>query len=284
MSSLSKLIRVDSHQHFWELERGDYHWLNSEPQILKRDFLPAELELVIGQSNIDYTITVQAAETVEETEYILQLAEQNNFIAGVVGWVDMNLSSSIGVLERFAGHSKFLGIRPVIQGIADPNWILNAELDPVFKWLIDNDLTFDALIKPAQLDALHILLLRYPELRVVIDHCAKPEIALNRVSPWLEKMQKISEDSTAFCKLSGLLTEAGEYCTYENLYPYMSQIVESFGAKRVMWGSDWPVCTLAASYVEWINYTEIFLNGFSLEDQASIWGGSAAEFYKLKFN
>jgi L-fuconolactonase len=278
---LSNIVRVDSHQHFWKLDRGDYDWLNAEPASLKRDFLPHDLQFLLNQNAVDYTVIVQAAETVEETDYILELAEAHSFVAGVVGWVDMNLPGTLEVLERLKQHPKLLGIRPVIQGIADPDWMLKPELDPVFKWLIDNDRSFDALVKPVHLDALYILLQRYPELRVVIDHGAKPDIASDTFNPWAEKIQKISEDSTAFCKISGLVTEAGANVSYEKLYVYMNHLASCFGAQRLMWGSDWPVCTLAATYSEWVEYMNNFLSEFSVEEGKAIWGGNAISFYKL---
>ncbi len=278
---MNNTLRVDSHQHFWKLDRGDYHWLDAEPASLKQDFLPQDLQPLLSKNAVDYTVIVQAAETVEETDFILDIADKHAFVAGVVGWVDMNLPSSLKVLERLHQHKKLKGIRPIIQGIADPNWMLKPELDSIFKWLIDKDLTFDALVKPVHLDALYILLKRYPELRVVVDHGAKPDIANDVFNPWAEKIQKISEDSTAFCKISGLVTEAGKNVSYESLYPYMNHLANCFGAQRLMWGSDWPVCTLAASYKEWIEYLDAFLTPFSLADQKSIWGKNAIRFYKL---
>lgn len=278
---MSKILRVDSHQHFWKLDRGDYHWLNTEPATINRDFLPQDLLPLLTQNAVDYTVIVQAAETVKETDYILELASTNSFVAGVVGWVNMNLPGTLKVLERLQQHPKLVGIRPVIQGIADPDWMLKPELDLVFKWLIDNDLSFDALVKPVHLDALYILLQRYPELRIVIDHGAKPDIASDIFNPWAEKIQKISENSSAFCKLSGLVTEAGENVSYEKLFAYMNHLANCFGTQRLMWGSDWPVCTLAASYREWIEYVETFLNKFPHEERKAIWGENAIRFYKL---
>lgn len=278
---MDKSLRIDSHQHFWKRDRGDYHWLESEPANIQRDFLPQDLQPLLLENSVDYTVIVQAAETVEETEFILDIADKHDYVAGVVGWVDMNLPGSLDVLARLHQHKKLKGIRPIIQGIADPNWMLKPELDPVFKWLIDNDLTFDALVKPIHLDALYVLLKRYPELRVVVDHGAKPDISSNVFNPWAEKIQKISADSKAFCKVSGLVTEAGKNISYQKIYPYMNHLAHCFGAQRLMWGSDWPVCTLAATYQEWVEYLETFLESFSVEEQQCIWGQSAVNFYKL---
>ena len=163
---------IDSHQHFWQLSRGDYCWLESEPETINRDFLPEDMQPLLAEAGVDKTILVQAAETTAETDFILSLADKYDFIAGVVGWVDMNHTSSLQALDRLSQHPKFLGIRPIIQGIADPNWMLKTELDPFFRWLIDNDFSFDALVRPIHLENLLLLLARYPELRVVIDHGA----------------------------------------------------------------------------------------------------------------
>lgn len=281
---MSKILRVDSHQHFWQLDRGDYHWLKTEPTSLQRDFLPHDLQPLLHQTKVDYTVLVQAAETLAETDFILYLAAANPFVAGVVGWVDMNQLASIDVLARLKTHPKLVGIRPVIQGIADVNWMLKPGLDPIFTWLIDNDLSFDALVKPIHLDALYVLVQRYPELRVVVDHGAKPDIAADAFEPWSEKIQKISEYSTTFCKISGLVTEAGQDVSYEKLSRYMNHLVTCFGAQRLMWGSDWPVCTLRASYAEWVSYIDALIENMSSDDRKAILGESAISFYKLNIS
>lgn len=283
---MTEFLRIDSHQHFWQLSRGDYHWLNAEPASLNRDFLPADLQPELQHAGVDYTLLVQAAETLAETEFMLQLAAQHPFVAGVVGWVDMDSPKATKVLDSLLAnasleHTKLVGIRPVIQGIADPEWMLKPELDPVFQWLIENNLTFDALVKPVHLNALHRLLLRYPQLRVVIDHGAKPNIAANEFSPWAEKLQKISEETAAYCKLSGLVTEAGTDASLGRLQPYMTHLVNCFGAQRLMWGSDWPVCTLKASYQQWVKSAAAFMAQFSAAEQQAIWGESAIRFYQL---
>lgn len=278
---MTNYLRIDSHQHCWQLVRGDYHWLNNGPAKLQRDFLPADLQPQLQQNGIDYTVIVQATETLAETEFMLQLAQQHPFIAGVVGWVDMNLPNATELLSALHQQPKFLGIRPMIQGIADPNWMLKPELDSVFTWLIDNDLTFDALVKPVHLNALYQLLQRYPELKLVIDHGAKPDIAANVFNPWAEQLQKISEETAAYCKFSGLVTEAGTDTSFNCLLPYMNQLIKCFGAERLMWGSDWPVCTLATTYGQWVETTETFLASYTPQAAQAIWGGNAIRFYNL---
>jgi L-fuconolactonase len=278
---VSNRLRIDSHQHFWQLSRGDYDWLESEPIGIRRDFLPDDLLPLLLQAGVDKTILVQAAETVPETDFILSLASKHDFIAGVVGWVDMNTPRSLAILERFSQHPKFLGIRPVIQGIADPSWMLKPELDPFFIWLIEHDFSFDALVKPIHLNYLITLLSRYPSLRVVIDHGAKPNIAKGDFAEWPKHMAEIADKTSAYCKLSGLATEAGGLVSLQRLQPYMTHLIDCFGTKRVMWGSDWPVCNLALSYQAWVEMTHEFIKIFSSEDQADIFGGNAQKFYKL---
>lgn len=278
---MTHTLRIDSHQHFWQLARADYYWLNKGPAKLTRDFLPAELQPQLQQHGINYTVTVQATETLAETGFMLQLAQQHTFIAGVVGWVDMNLPDATEQLSVLHQQPKFVGIRPMIQGIADPNWMLKPELDSVFTWLIDNNLTFDALVKPLHLNALYQLLQRYPELKLVIDHGAKPDIAAHVFNPWADQLQKISEETAAYCKLSGLVTEAGADASFEKLKPYMTHLMNCFGAQRLMWGSDWPVCTLANPYGQWVETMEKFLAGYTPQEAQAIWGENAIRFYNL---
>lgn len=274
-------MRIDSHQHFWQLARGDYDWLGPELQAIYQDFLPQQLKPLLADAGIDKTVIVQAAETVAETDFILSLADEHDFVAGVVGWVDLEKAESLATLERLVQHPKFLGIRPIIQGIADPDWMLKPELDPIFRWVIDNNKTFDALVLPVHLENLRTLLTRYPELKVVIDHGAKPEIAQDIMTPWAENMAALAENTSALCKLSGLVTEAGDDASYTHLQPYMQHLLSSFGADRLMWGSDWPVCTLAAGYGEWVAMCEQVLAPLSEAEQAKIWGGNANRFYGL---
>lgn len=278
---MTSAVRIDSHHHFWRLARGDYDWLSPELKAIYCDFLPQHLQPLLERAGIDKTVLIQAAETTDETDFILGLAEEHDFVAGVVGWVNMETPDALATLDVWAKHPKFLGIRPVIQDIPDPDWMLKAELDPVFRWVIDNDFTFDALVKPIHLDNLIVLLARYPELRVVVDHGAKPQIAHDEFSPWSEQMAQIAEQSSAYCKLSGLATEAGDDPSYSRMQPYMAHLLKHFGANRLMWGSDWPVCTLATPYQNWINCTDQFLADLSSDEKDRIMGLNAQAFYAL---
>jgi L-fucono-1,5-lactonase len=278
---MSDSIRIDSHQHFWLLSRGDYGWLTEDLKPLYRDFLPNDLLPHLDQAKVQNSIVVQAAPTLEETQYLLQLAEQNACIAGVVGWIDMESPAVVDDLIMLAKHPYFLGIRPMIQDIADPDWMLRPQLQSVYDKLVDLGLTFDALVKPEHLPNLYTLLRRHPYLKVVIDHGAKPDIAKGKFQPWADKIKFIADNTNAYCKLSGLLTEAGEDASYEKLQPYMQHLLDCFGTERLMWGSDWPVLNLAADYQTWNDMTLQFLQDMNVDDQMRILDGNARVFYGL---
>lgn len=279
------IFAVDSHQHFWNLHRGDYGWLTPDLKDLYRDFVPADLAPLLAGAGIKKTVLVQAAPTSAETQHLLELAHQYEFIAGVVGWVDMDLGHDVVAdLIRLAEDDKFLGIRPMIQDIDDPKWMLNATLEPVFRTLIDLNLRFDALVKPEHLPYLSTLLARYPELKTVIDHGAKPNIGTNEWEPWASQIAAIAKDTGAFCKLSGLVTEADPQQTHDVLWPYCQHLLDQFGAKRLMWGSDWPVVNLKCAYATWHEAFSVWLAPLNDEEKEAILGHTAIEFYRLRMS
>ncbi len=269
-------MRIDAHQHFWELRRGDYSWLTSDFTAIYRDFSPADLRPILNQHKIDGTILVQAADTDAETDYMLTLADKHDWILGVVGWIDMEADSAPARLRTLAAHPKFVGIRPMIQDIADDNWMLRPALAPAFTALMDLGLRFDALLKPRHLVPFRDFLKLYPDLRIVIDHCAKPEICNGAFQQWADNIAEIAALSNCYCKLSGLVTEAGPNWSNTDIQPYAQHILDSFGADRVMFGSDWPVLKLAGDYADWINFiTQIS----PAETHKNLFGGNAARFY-----
>lgn len=273
--------RVDAHQHFWCLSRGDYGWLTPDLGPIHRDFLPPDLEPLLGRHGIDATVLVQAAPTEAETRYMLALADAHPFVEGVVGWTDFAAADAPEAIERLAGHSKLKGLRPMIQDIADVDWMLQPALEPAFRALVANDIVFDALVLPRHLKNLLRLAQRHPDLRVVVDHCAKPSIASGDLAGWAEDMGRIAAETAAVCKLSGLVTEAGAEWSVERLRPYVDHVLSVFGPQRILWGSDWPVCTLAASYDDWVAATERLLEGCSGDERRAILGGNAARLYAL---
>jgi L-fuconolactonase len=277
------MTRIDSHQHFWKIARGDYWWLTKDrfPQ-LYRDFLPDDLKPMLKTCGIDKTVLVQGAQTVDETKFLLSLAEATPFIAGVVGWADFEAADAPKQIAAMAKNKKLLGLRPMLQDLPDDNWILKPNLKPAVKALIENGLRYDALIFPRHLGPIRKFIDQNPDLATVIDHGAKPEIAKGEIREWEAGMRGIARDTKVVCKLSGLATEAGPNWTAENLKPYIDVLLDSFGPKRLMWGSDWPVLNVAGEYTQWFGIADSFTKHLSADDRAQVFGGTAARFYGIK--
>ncbi|MGJ8628678.1 MAG: amidohydrolase family protein [Sulfitobacter sp.] len=259
---------IDTHQHFWKLDRGDYGWLTPDLEPLYHDFQPEDLAPILKANGIHGTIAVQAADTEAETEYLLALADRHDFILGVIGWVDLEASHAMASIERFAAHPKFVGLRPMIQNIPDDTWMLNDALAPAIDAMVSNNLTFDALVLPRHLGHLDTFLRRYPALSVVINHCAKPKIRNGDFEAWAAKMHKISQLNNVYCKISGLVTEASQDWQEADLKPYIDHILQVFGFDRVMFGSDWPVINLASDYNQWTRIVRSFTSAVSGSDQS----------------
>ena len=276
------MIRVDAHQHFWRIARGDYTWLTKDqfPR-LYRDFLPADLKPLIDACKIDKTVLVQCAQTVDETKFMLGLAETTPFVAGVVGWVDLEAKDAPAQISGLAKNKTLVGIRPMLQDLAQDDWILKPALKPALEALPKNGLRFDALIFPRHLPVIRKFIDQNPDLAVVIDHGAKPEIAKKEIKAWEAGMRAIARETGAVCKISGLATEAGPNWNAESLKPYVEVLLDAFGPKRVMWGSDWPVLNMAGEYTQWHSIAEGFTKHLSAADRAEIFGGTAVRFYGI---
>lgn len=277
-------MKVDSHQHFWKLSRGDYGWLKPDNHLLYRDFQPDDLVHHLIDHQINKTIVVQAAPTIEETEYLLELYEKHDFIAGVVGWIEMDADDFKEHFIRLKKHKGFVGVRPMIHDIKDDTWILRPKVKENLKVLVDHDFPIDILIFPRHLPYILEVLDEFPQLRAVIDHIAKPYIRKGELEPWKTQMSKVATYEKVMCKLSGMITEADhEQWKEEDLRPYISHIVDVFGPDSVMFGSDWPVCTLAGSYSQ---VHDALANNLpvnlSNEEMASIFGGNALKFYNIE--
>lgn len=275
-------MKIDAHQHFWSLARGDYGWLTPELTAIYRDFLPEDLSPLLEKAGIEGTVLVQAAPTVAETDFMLSLADANSTIKGVVGWVDFEASDAAAQITARATNPALVGLRPMIQDIADPDWMLQDGLTRAFEALIAQDLTFDALTLPQHLQNLHRLLARHPDMRVVIDHASKPFIRDGLIDGWADDMTALARDTSAYCKLSGMVTEAASDWNTDALRPYVEHLLGTFGPDRLIWGSDWPVCTLASTYERWIETTSELLDGLSETEHQAIWGGNAARAYNLR--
>ena len=279
-------VRIDAHQHFWQVERGDYFWLTPALEPLYRDFQPDDLAPLLAAAGVERSLLVQAAQTVAETEYMLSLAEAADFIAGVVGWVDFESPQAPDELARLAETPALKGLRPMIQDIADPDWMLHPALAPAYAALTSAGLVFDALVKPPHLANLITLVDRHPEMTAVIDHGAKPDIGGwapggPEAGTWAAQMRALAERPQISCKLSGLVTEASPDWTLDDLRPYVEVILEAFGPRRVLWGSDWPVLLLAGDYPRWRAATDQLLAELSDDERDQVLGGTAARVYGL---
>ena len=280
-------IQIDAHQHYWEPRRGDYDWMAPDDPVLARKYLPTDLAASLEKHGIARSVLVQAAATVEETEYMLGLADATETVAAVVGWVDFENPDHLHHLERLARHPKFVGLRPMIQDIPDLDWMLRDDVQWAYRAIVELDLTFDALGFPPHLDNFLTLLRRYPDLRVVIDHGMKPRIRDHAEGPehfdrWAEGMSRLADRTQARCKLSGLVTEAKQDWTLDDLRPYADHILAAFGPDRVMWGSDWPVCRLRASYDAWREAAQALTAHLGEPERAQVFGGTAIGFYRLE--
>ena len=272
---------IDAHVHFWQLARGDYDWLTPDLKAIYRDFAPADLDPLRQVYGIDGVVLVQAAATIAETEYMLGLAAETPWVRGVVGWVEFADPAAPVEMARLAANPRLKGLRPMIQDIPDDDWMLRADLDPAFRALIDLDLCFDALTLPRHLKNLLELLDRYPDLRTVICHGSKPRIRDRAFETWAADMTALARETRVLCKLSGLVTEAAADWREADLRPYVDHLLATFGPDRLIWGSDWPVCTLAASYDVWHAAALSLTADLSEPERAAVFGGNAQAFYRL---
>jgi L-fuconolactonase len=272
--------KIDAHQHFWSTARDDYGWLTAELGPIYRDFQPADLKPLIAGAGVDQTILVQAAQSEAETLYLLDIAGQTSFVAGVVGWVDLEAEGAAERVAFMAGKG-VIGLRPMVQDIDDTEWLLRPALRPAIEAMIAHDLRFDALVQPRHLSILPQFIAAYPGLRVVIDHGAKPDIANGTFQPWADGMARIARETDAYCKLSGLVTEAAADWTLDDLKPFVAHLIACFGPERLIWGSDWPVLNLASDYASWHRLVGEFLSGMSQSEREMIMGGNAARFYGI---
>lgn len=274
-------MRIDAHHHFWAIARGDYGWMSPDLGPIYRDFSAEDLAPHLVEAGIDKTILVQAADTVAETDFLLSLADTTPFIAGVVGWVDMAAPDAVTTLERLAKNPHFKGIRPMIQEIADDDWVLRPSLDRTFDALVAMDLSFDALVLPRHLPRLLHRLEKHRDLKCVINHGAKPTLAAGDLETWDADMNRLANETSAFCKLSGLVTEIGPDWTIEQLEPARDVIIDAFGSSRTMFGSDWPVLNLASDYQTWVRTADTLISGLPNDENADIWGKTAARLYGI---
>ncbi len=272
---------VDAHFHCWQLARADYGWLTPALAPIYRDVRVADWRAQAASCGVQAGVLVQAAPTEAETDFLLALAEDEAAVPGVVGWVDLLAANAPARIARLAARPKLKALRPMLHDLPDPEWMLQPALAPALQAMVDHGLAFDALVRPTHLRALLQLCRRHPQLRVVVDHGAKPDIAAAAWQPWADALARIADQSQAVCKLSGLLTEAGAAAEPQATRRWAQHVLGCFGAQRVMWGCDWPVLELAASYATWWGETQATLAGLGPVDRAAVLGGTARRVYRL---
>ncbi|MDE3237279.1 MAG: amidohydrolase family protein [Bacteroidota bacterium] len=274
-------MRIDAHQHFWYYEPVKHAWIDDAMQAIRKNFFPDDLQPLLTQYQIDGCVAVQADQTEAETDFLLSLASENEFIKGVVGWVDLR---SPAIHERLAHYAQFKmvkGFRHVLQG-EEPSFMLQPSFLNGIAALKQHNFTYDILIFPQHLQSAIELVKRFPDQPFVIDHVAKPYIKAGLIDEWKSDMKRIAEYPNVYCKVSGMVTEADYYqWKREDFTPYLDAVVEAFGMNRLMYGSDWPVCLVAATYEQMLNITEQYFAAFSAEERLLFYGSNAVKFYKL---
>jgi len=277
-----RTMRVDAHQHFWRYSEKEYGWINDAMAVIRQDFLPADLLPLLREAGIATTVAVQARQSIEETEWLLKLAREHDWIAGVVGWVPLVDPKVDEILERLSSDSKLKGMRHVLQGEAD-QYMQRDDFHAGIAWLERYSLTYDVLILERQLAAAIQLVDLHPTQLFVLDHLAKPLIAGHELEPWRTHIRELARRPHVVCKLSGMVTEADfDTWTPEDLRPYMETVLDAFGPERLLFGSDWPVCTVASSYMRWVSVVRDFVEQLTVDEQAAIFGRNATKIYRLQ--
>ena len=275
-------MKIDSHHHFWKYSAEEYPWIGDSMAALRRDFLPAHLKAEIAALGIDGVVSVQARQTVGETEWLLSLADGNDFIKGVVGWVPLAEPGVRDAVAKFAANPKLRAVRHVVQDEPDDRFILGADFNRGVSVLKDFGLVYDILIFERQLAASIEFVDRHPQQVFVLDHIAKPRIGDGAIEPWRANIRELARRKNVFCKASGMVTEA-DWKTWnkEQLRPYFDTVLEAFGPKRLMFGTDWPVCLAASGYSRWVEVVREFAAGLSADEQEWLFGKTAVLAYGL---
>jgi L-fuconolactonase len=276
-------MKIDAHQHFWKYNPVEYGWIDDAMSVIRRDFLPADLRREISQAGVDGVVSVQARQILEETEWLLQVAAENDFIRGVVGWVPLRDPGVGKILKKLAARPKLCGVRHVVQAEADDRFILRDDFNRGIKLLRQFGLTYDILVYEWQLPPTIEFVDRHPDQVFVLDHVAKPRIRNNLLEPWRKNIRELARRENVYCKISGMVTEADyKHWTEDQLTPYVEAVLEAFGPRRLMFGSDWPVCLVACSYLRWREIVSVFTSRLSANDRAWIFGKTAIKAYSLE--
>jgi L-fuconolactonase len=278
---MAGMMRIDAHQHFWHYDPEEYVWLNDDMAALRRDFLPGDLKPLLDAAGFGGCVAVQARQTLEETRFLLDLADRNDFIRGVVGWVDLRSAALSDQLAEFTRSPKLVGVRHVVQGEPD-DFLLRADFQRGIAQLVQYGLAYDVLIYPRQLHAAIQFVAAFPEQRFVLDHIAKPLIAQGTTEPWNTELRALAQFPNVWCKVSGMVTEARwKGWRAEDFRPYLDTVFEAFTPGRILIGSDWPVCTVAADYWRTLGIVIDYIAQLPRDHQDAILGGNCASFYRL---
>jgi L-fuconolactonase len=276
-------VRIDAHQHFWRYNSAEYPWIDDTMAVLRRDFLPGDARREMDCAAVDVCVAVQARQTLDETRWLLDLAAANPFIAGVVGWVDLQADDVESQLRPFAAGSKLVGVRHIAQSEEDDRFLLGSAFCRGVSVLRHFDLTYDILIYPKHLAVAGEFVSRFPSQRFILDHLAKPRIAAGDIQEWETGIRTLAGFPHVFCKLSGLVTEADwQRWTPAEIRPYLDVVFDCFGVDRLLAGSDWPVCLLAASYARTFELIDTYMSGRPSAERDAVMGGNAARLWRLR--
>jgi len=275
-------MKIDTHQHFWKYNATQYPWMGESMGSLRRDYLPRHLAPLLKAAGLDGTVSVQARQLVEESDWLLELADQNPFIKGVVGWVDLRSPMVDEQLEKLAHCAKLRGIRHVVHDEPDDRFMMREDFRRGLKQLRKFNLTYDLLFFPRHLPIACELLKLFPEQPFVVDHIAKPPIKEGKLEPWRTDLGRLAKFTNVYCKVSGMVTEADwAHWKPQDFTPYLDVVFESFGTKRIMVGSDWPVCMLGGTYPRVMDIADVYVQQLSRDERTDVWGDNARRFYGL---
>ena len=279
---MDEMIKIDSHQHFWKFDPIRDSWIGQEMAVIQKDFMPDDLKPILNKHGIDGCVAVQADQSEDETKFLLELAEDHDFIKGVVGWTDLRAKDIGKRLEYFKTFKKLKGFRHVLQGETDRALMLTPQFTKGISALKIHDYTYDILIFPDQLGYTYQFVKNFGGHRFVIDHISKPDIKNKNMEKWEKGIRALARHENVWCKISGMVTEADwENWVLTDFKPYLDVIFESFGINRVMYGSDWPVCNVAGGYLQMLSVVKNYTSKLSADEQEKFWGSNAMEFYKL---
>jgi len=274
---------IDSHQHFWQVGRFDYPWMTNDVEVLYRDYLPPTLEPILERNGVAKTVLVQASDSMAESRWLLSLADAYPFIAGVVGWVDLEGPEVQQQLDELTTHQKFKGVRHLVESESADNWLAQPAVLRGLQQLASSGTSYDLLVHTRHLKHVRTVAETCPNLSLVIDHAAKPPVARGEIKEWAQELRPVAVYKNIHCKLSGLVTEANHNgWQVDDLRPFVECVLELFGAERLMFGSDYPVCLVAASYDRVLESLQEILKDLNAEEQKQIFAGNASKFYRLQ--